>query len=53
MQGSTPTLVHQRDRDERHDDHDGADADGRIFGVRLREAGCHEQIGRVVENLRV
>ena len=44
------TLIHQGDGDEGHDDHDGADANGGVFGVGLRQAGRHEQVGRVVED---
>ena len=52
MERPPAALVHQRDGDERHDDHDGADADGGVLGVRLRQPGRHEQVGGVVEHLK-
>ena len=51
VKGSTPALVHQRDGDQRHDDHHGADPDRRVLRVSLCQPRRHEQIGRVVEYL--
>ncbi len=53
VKGSTPALVHQRDGDQRHDDHDGADPDRRVLRVSLCQPRRHEQIGRVIEDLKV
>ena len=42
--------VHERDGDESHEDHDGADPDGCVFGGSLAEPRCDEQVGRVIED---
>ena len=50
MQAAASALVHEGNGDEGHDDHDGADADGGVLGVRLGQARRDEQVGRVVED---
>ena len=44
-------AVHQGDGNERHDDHDQADTDGSILGIRLCHPSSDEKVGRVVEYL--
>ena len=51
VEGPTSAPVHQGDGDQGHDDHDGPNPDGRVLRVGLRQAGGHEQVGRVVEDL--
>ncbi len=53
VKSSTPALVHKRDGDQRHDDHHGADPDRRVLRVSLCQPRCHEQIGRVVKDLKI
>ena len=42
--------VHEWDGDESHEDHDGADPDGCVFGGSLTQPRRDEQVGRVIED---
>ena len=42
--------VHEWDGDESHEDHDGADPDGCVFGRSLAQARRDEEVGRVIED---
>lgn len=53
MQRPPPRPVHQECGDERHRDHDGADADGREFRALVRQARAREQTCRIIENLKI
>lgn len=50
MQRPPPRPVHEHDRNERHGDHDDTDADRRVLGDVLRQAGVREDVRRVVED---
>lgn len=45
MQRASTRTVHQRDGDERHDDHDQANADGGVLGVGFRQPRGDKQVG--------
>ena len=42
--------VHEWDGYKSHEDHDGADPDGCVFGRSLAQARRDEEVGRVIED---
>ncbi len=50
VEGAPTQAVHQRDGDEGHGHHDGADAEGGVLRVVLLDAGVDEEAGGVVED---
>ena len=42
--------VHEWDGYKSHEDHDGSDSDGCVFGRSFAQARCDEQVGRVIED---
>ena len=52
VQRPPPTPIHQGDRYQGHNDHDGADTNGGVLSVRLRQTCRHKQVGGVVKDLK-
>ena len=50
VQGSSASPVHQRNGDDGHGNHDGANANGRVLGFGGLDPGALEEVRGVVED---